>query len=285
MVGTRDAVLYERAQGSFTYGQLPPRDRDVPRVTLDTGFDMASCSKVMATTTAAAVLFQRGLLGLQDPVAQHLGPAFNANGKEGVRVVHLLTHDAGFPPDPSPGYWEESFGCPETVRHPHAPQLAWDCNARIFAAVLAQRLDRPPGLQYVYSDLSFITLHYVVGAVVLARGVPTAPLLPQCAAFDPTSNPGGTYLCHFEAFVRLLFAQLQMPDTGYLPAKWGAFPPTRNDTWYRHAVSQGTVDDENAYAMGGVSGERARRVRSSFLLTGARTRGSLLHGGGHSDAA
>jgi hypothetical protein len=53
----------------------------------------------------------------------------------------------------------------------------------------------------------------------------------------------------------MLFEQLGMPETGYLPAKRPAYPPTRNDTWYRHAVSQGTVDDENTYALGGVSGE------------------------------
>jgi CubicO group peptidase (beta-lactamase class C family) len=198
VVGNRDRVLYQRAVGSFTYGQLPPRDPSNPAVTLETGWDMASCSKVMATTTAAAVLFQRGLLGIQDRVTQHLGPAFAASGKQDVRVVHLLTHDAGFPPDPVPGYWEQSFGCPETVRHPQAPQQVWDCNARIYAAVLNQTLDRPPGQMYVYSDLSFITMHYVVGAVLVANAVPTAPLRPECAAFDPAVNPGAAYLCRFE---------------------------------------------------------------------------------------
>jgi hypothetical protein len=63
-------------------------------------------------------------------------------------------------------------------------------------------------------------------------------------------------VCSFvKAFARMLFEQLGMPETGYLPAKRPAYPPTRNDTWYRHAVSQGTVDDENAYALGGVSGK------------------------------
>ena len=47
-----------------------------------------------------------------------------------------------------------------------------------------------------------------------------------------------------------------MTQTGFLPDKseWSQLPPTRNDTWYRHAVSQGVVDDENAYALGGISG-------------------------------
>lgn len=47
-----------------------------------------------------------------------------------------------------------------------------------------------------------------------------------------------------------------MPNTGYLPPRdsWPNLPPTRNDTWYRHAISQGVVDDENAYALGGIAG-------------------------------
>jgi hypothetical protein len=51
-------------------------------------------------------------------VSQYLGPKFNANNKSEVKIVNLLTHDAGFPPDPVPGYWEIAFACPETVAHP-----------------------------------------------------------------------------------------------------------------------------------------------------------------------
>jgi CubicO group peptidase (beta-lactamase class C family) len=135
LVANANGVLYERAVGSFTYGQIPPRDSNNPSVTVNTSFDMASCSKVMATTTAAAALFQRGYFNIQDKVffawkwlafcndlfvkvSQYLGPKFNANNKSEVKIVNLLTHDAGFPPDPVPGYWEIAFACPETVAHP-----------------------------------------------------------------------------------------------------------------------------------------------------------------------
>ena len=218
---------------------------------------MASCSKVMATTTAAALLYQQGYFHIQDPVSQYLGPEYNANNKEAVRIVHLLTHDAGYPPDPVPGYWELSFACPETVAHPEHPAMVWTCNDRIYKSLLNQTLVTPPGQVYVYSDLSFITLHYVLGSIIYNQNVPTAPLLPVCSGFNVTSNPGAVYVCYFEAFVRRMFSTLLgMKNTGYLPnpSTWGALPPTRNDTWYRHAVSQGTVDDENAYALGGVSG-------------------------------
>lgn len=127
--------------------------------------------------------------------------------------------------------------------------MVWTCNDQIFRSLLNQSLVTPPGQQYVYSDLSFISMHYVLGSIVFRRQVAHAPLLPVCSGFDVSSNPGAVYLCHFEAFVRDMFhRRLGMLATGYLPvpAAWSALPPTRNDTWYRHAVSQGTVDDENA---------------------------------------
>ena len=256
MVGTRDEILYVHAVGHFTYGKFnPPRDAYNPAVTRTTRYDMASCTKVMATTTAAALLYQQGYFDILDPVSKYLGVAYNQQGKENVKIVNCLTHDAGYPPDPTPDYWNSTFKCPETAKD--HPQLSWDCNAKIFASLLNQTLARPPGVAYVYSDLSFITMHYIIGAIVVQNNIVVAPLLEECAHFSVDSNPGGSYLCHYEAFVRKMFSEtLKMPNSNFLPksATWGTFPPTRNDTWYRHAVSQGTVDDGNAYALGGVSG-------------------------------
>jgi hypothetical protein len=91
-------------------------------------------------------------------------------------------------------------------------------------------------------------MHYVLGSIVFNQNVEHAPLLPVCSSFDVRTNPGAVYTCYFEAFVRGMFAAIGMKNTGYLPSAslWSALPPTRNDTWYRHAISQGTVDDENA---------------------------------------
>jgi hypothetical protein len=100
VVGNAHGVLYEQAVGSFTYGQIPPRNSNNPKMTVNTAFDMASCSKVMAATTAAAILYQQGYFDILDRVSMYLGPEFNANNKQEVRIVNLLTHDAGFPPDP-----------------------------------------------------------------------------------------------------------------------------------------------------------------------------------------
>lgn len=209
----------------------------------------------MATTTAAAVLYQKGYLDINAPVSQYLGPDFNQNGKGAVKVVNCLVHDAGFPPDPSPAYWETPQ-CPHSKdQHPPEDFL---CAPIIFDRLLSQNLDAPVGSRYVYSDLSFITLSYVIGSIVHTNSlVSKTDLLPSCASQLPHQpNNGLLYLCSFEAFVRQTFGKLGLTHTQYLLPKslWSSIPPTRIDNWYRHAASQGYVDDENAYAMGGISG-------------------------------
>lgn len=211
----------------------------------------------MATTTAAAILYQQGHLDIHAPVSKYLGPSFNQNNKSTVTVLNCLLHNAGYPPDPSPGYWEKAGGCPAS-QNEH-PAEDWSCSSHIFNRLLAQTLAAPVGSVYVYSDLSFITLSYVIGSIVMEKNlVNSGDLNPSCASqFPGQSNNGLRYLCYFEAFVRVkVFDRLHMGNTRYLLPResWRTIPPTRTDTWYRHATSQGYVDDENAYAMGGISG-------------------------------
>lgn len=105
--------------GSYTYGASPPFSPDAP-MSKDTRFDMASCTKVVSTTSVAAILYEDGFLDLNMRVADSslLGPSFAQNGKQDITVLNLLLHNAGFPPDPSPNYWDEAFGCPQTS-HAH----------------------------------------------------------------------------------------------------------------------------------------------------------------------
>lgn len=77
VVGTKDGVLYRRAFG---------------QARLDTVFDLASCTKVVGTTTAAMKLVEEGKLSLDEPVGGRLAPF---QGKA-VRVRELLRHASGF---------------------------------------------------------------------------------------------------------------------------------------------------------------------------------------------
>ena len=67
-------------------------------MTLDTVFDLASLTKVIATTTAVMQLVEQGKVRLNDPVAKYL-PEFAQNGKEDITVRQLLTHYSGLEPD------------------------------------------------------------------------------------------------------------------------------------------------------------------------------------------
>lgn len=78
VVGTKDRVLYRRA-----FGDARP----------DTVFDLASCTKVIATTTAALKLVEEGRLALADPVGKHL----KALEGRPVTIEELLVHRSGFP--------------------------------------------------------------------------------------------------------------------------------------------------------------------------------------------
>ena len=85
-------VLYKKALGNRA---VDPKSEPM---TVDTIFDVASLTKVVATTTAVMQLVQRGDLRLNDPIAKYL-PQFSQNGKEDVTVRDLMTHFSGFRDD------------------------------------------------------------------------------------------------------------------------------------------------------------------------------------------
>src|SRR5438105_15162099 len=81
-------VMYRKAFGNRS---LEPR-RETMR--LDTIFDLASLTKVVATTSAIMQLMERGQVRINDPVAKYI-PEFAQNGKEDITVRNLLTHYSG----------------------------------------------------------------------------------------------------------------------------------------------------------------------------------------------
>ena len=111
-------------------------------MTEDTIFDMASMTKVMATTTAAMELYEQGRFRLNDPVAKYL-PAFAANGKGNITIRQVMTHYSGLPPDLD-------------LKQP------WSGKQTGFDIAFAVKPDHPPGTKFRYSDINFI----VMGALV-----------------------------------------------------------------------------------------------------------------------
>ncbi|HZC22140.1 MAG TPA: serine hydrolase domain-containing protein, partial [Candidatus Binatia bacterium] len=92
VVGHDGKVIYRKAYGERS---LEPRREPM---TLDTIFDLASLTKVIATTTSVMQLVELGKVRLNDPVAKYL-PEFAQNGKEDITVRQLLTHYSGLAPD------------------------------------------------------------------------------------------------------------------------------------------------------------------------------------------
>ncbi|HIE52910.1 MAG TPA: class A beta-lactamase-related serine hydrolase [Armatimonadetes bacterium] len=128
-------MVWQTAAG---WAQVLPARRPMK---YDTIFDLASVTKVVATTTAVMHLYQAGRLALDAPVAEYL-PEFHSV----PTVRHLLTHTSGLPA------WKPFY------REHSSPEA-------IFAAVCATPLEHKPGTKCTYSDLGFITLGVLVERV------------------------------------------------------------------------------------------------------------------------
>ena len=139
LVGHDGHVIYRKAYGARA---LEPRHE---AMTVDTIFDLASLTKVIATTTAMMQLVERGKVRLNDPVAKYL-PEFAPNGKEDITVRQLLTHYSGLEPDLD-------------LKTP------WQGKETAFRMAFAETLQEPPGSGFTYSDINFITLGALVERV------------------------------------------------------------------------------------------------------------------------
>jgi len=233
------------AAGRFTY------DAQTAQTTNESLFDMASCSKIMATTTAVAQLYQSGHLGLDELVASErlLGPNFASHGKGQITVRNLMLHNAGYPPDPSPGYSSPLFGCPQT-KYYH-PGQDFSCMPQVYHdLVFNQGLVYPTGSKFIYSDLSMITAMFVIGRVVLRDSLVTAADYPPvCYGYESELN------CAFYAYVdKFVFKRYGLRNTSYIPTSPLNTPPAWESVAYHHGLIQGYVSDQNTYAMGGISG-------------------------------
>jgi CubicO group peptidase (beta-lactamase class C family) len=136
IVGHDGQVVYRKAYGNRA---IEPRPE---AMTLDTVFDCASLTKVVATTTAIMQLWELGKLRMNDPVAQYL-PEFGQNGKQDITIRQLLTHYSGLPEDLELG-------------------KKWEGKDTAYRMAFEVTPDRAPGSAFVYSDINFI----VLGALV-----------------------------------------------------------------------------------------------------------------------
>lgn len=208
-------VLLEDSRGRFTY------EPDSPPVAPETVFDLASVSKVVATTAAVMLLVQRGQLNLDDLLGDWL-PAFvegrpRADAARAISLRHLLSHSSGLP-----GYVEFFRTC-------STPQM-------LLEACLRLPVEAAPGSRAEYSDPGFILLGQVLERCVgepldrWTRREIFAPLQLASTGFRP---PAG---------MRPLIPPAEL------------IPPTEEDRSFRRRRIQGEVQDENAFVLQGVAG-------------------------------
>ena len=182
-----------------------------------TMYDIASLTKVVATTTLVAKLAEGDFpvpLDLDARVERYLpewatGP--QPEWRHQVTVRHLLTHTSGLPAFKE--YWRTSKNKQDTL-----------------TKIFAEPLEYEPGTKEIYSDLGIILMAEIIERL-------TGRTLDDLAR---------TYI----------FAPLAMKDTMFRPPKtlWPSIAPTEIDNNLRHRLVQGEVHDENAFAIGGVSG-------------------------------
>ena len=137
LVGTAATILHQRGYGHFTWD--PRSAVPDPSTTL---WDLASLTKVVATTAAAALLVDQGRLALDAPVQRFL-PRFAGGAKAQVTVRMLLDHTSGLPA------WVDFA------------RLTRD-RAGALDLLYATPLRRPPGTRAEYSDLNAILLGLVI---------------------------------------------------------------------------------------------------------------------------
>jgi uncharacterized protein YbbC (DUF1343 family) len=130
---------YWKAYGNRS---LIPTDEIMTR---DTIFDAASVTKVVATTPAVMILWERGQIKLDEPVHSYI-PEFTGNGKEKITVRQLLTHTSGLPEDIST-----------------TPK--WQGTETAIRMASAMKLKAPPGTEFRYSDVNFFLLGEIVARV------------------------------------------------------------------------------------------------------------------------
>jgi uncharacterized protein YbbC (DUF1343 family)/CubicO group peptidase (beta-lactamase class C family) len=143
LVGMGDRTLYQKAIGQRAVVPSPEL------MTVDTIFDLASLTKVVATTTSVMILIEEGKIALDDRVAAFI-PGFDRYGKGAITIRHLLTHMSGLRPD---------------------VDLAdsWTGSDTAIALAVEEVPTSTPGTRFVYSDINFFLLGDIVRRV---SGVP-----------------------------------------------------------------------------------------------------------------
>ena len=235
LVAKDGKIAYEKAFGYMTYDRLEP-------VYTETIYDMASCTKICATTMAVMKLYDEGRLDVHKSLGDYL-PWVKGSDKDTLKLWDILLHQAGLVPDvvfykeivdsskeqnPFPGFFTSLPDSTHGVRVAQNMFLRNDwrdtMDLRIVQSKLLPR-------KYNYSDNDFIFLGMIVEAI-------TGMTLDQYVK-------------------KTFYDPLGMTVAGFKPRErlpLGRIAPTADEPIFRHQLIRGDVHDPGAAMFGGVAG-------------------------------
>lgn len=228
LVAKDGKVIFNKAYGYHTYDKtIPDRITDI--------FDLASMTKITATTMEAMKLTDEGKLSLEATVGDYI-PLARKSNKNDLQIRELLMHQAGLIPDiktfekvkPADHSTDSSAAYPTRVSDHYF--LRKDYYKEVMLPDMLNSPLKTRG-QYVYSDVSMLLMKEVVESI--------------------TSIPENVYV------QQQFYGPLGMQTAGFLPLnRFSAdrIPPTENDQEYRQSLLDGYVHDPTAAMMGGVAG-------------------------------
>ncbi|MDB4924806.1 serine hydrolase [Mucilaginibacter sp.] len=228
LVAKDGTVIFNKAYGFHTYEpDMPDKITDI--------FDIASMTKITATTITAMQLKDEGKLNIDSTMGFYLPLAHNTN-KSDIQVRELLTHQAGLIPDiptfekirPIDHSPDSSAAYPVKVNNGY--YLRKDYYKDIMLPAMLNSPLKTRG-QYVYSDISMCFMQQILETI--------------------TATPLNVYV------QQQFYNRLSMQTAGFLPLyhfKPDQIVPSENDQVYRHSVLDGYVNDPTAALMGGVAG-------------------------------
>ncbi len=233
LAGSHDSVFYKKAFGNRA---VVPQ---VENMTTDTIFDLASLTKVVATTTSVMILLEKGQLSLRDRVSSYI-PNFNRYGKSQITNGHLLTHMSGLRPDVD-------------LTDPWA---GYDTAIELASREVPMS---PPGTKFIYSDINF----FLLGEIVSKASGLTLDQFTQKHIFHPLGMTNTGFSLPSSMVQRIAPTE----------------PCQRHDPVCNESSLQmlrGIVHDPTARRMGGVAGHAGLFSTASDLAVFCQM---LLNGG------
>ena len=228
-------IIYHKAFGNYEYGPSPA-------MSPESIFDLASVTKISATTVSVMKLYEEGKLDLNKTLGDYL-PWTRGSNKAGLLIKDILLHQAGLSPyivfyketlDPitknlNPYIYASKPQKGYSVRVAEDIYMRNDWQDTMFNRILNSPLGM--GNKYVYSDNDFILL----GKIVEQLSGLTLDQYTQKTFYQP----------------------LGMYSTGFKPRnrfQAECLVPTETDTYFRQQTTRGDVHDEGASMFGGVAG-------------------------------